>query len=164
MARVSYATDTLKTTLQVEGPQAVGLLKNKIRNNNIGVLYHGSTAALSATFIGHYPWFLTYNTLNKNIPKYDETYKNFIRNGIIGFSSSFVSDTCSNSLRVIKTTKQTYKESESYMNITKEIIRKDGYQGLFGRGLKTRILTNGLQGCMFTVAYRYLEDKYVLNK
>ena len=153
--------DTLKTTYQVEGPKAIELLKNKIRRNNIGILYNGSTAALSATFVGHYPWFLTYNLLNTKIPKYEENYKNFIRNGIIGFSSSLVSDTCSNSLRVIKTTKQTYKENESYINITKEILKKDGYQGLLTRGLSARILTNGIQGCMFTIIYRYLEDKYI---
>ena len=47
--------DTLKTTYQVEGLKAIDLLKNNIRTNNIGILYNGSTAALSATFVGHYP-------------------------------------------------------------------------------------------------------------
>lgn len=39
----------------------------------------------------------------------------------------------------------------------------DRWQGLFGRGLRTRILTNGLQSILFTVVWRYLHDKYVDN-
>ena len=33
----------------------------KIRSGGIGVLWHGSIGAMSATFVGHYPWFLTNN-------------------------------------------------------------------------------------------------------
>ena len=35
-------------------------------------------------------------------------------------------------------------------------------KGLFGRGLSTRILANGLQSMVFTVVWRYLHDKYVV--
>ena len=38
------------------------------------------------------------------------------------------------------------------------IIEKDGVIGLFGRGLKTRILANGLQGMMFSVMWKYFMD------
>ena len=34
------------------------------------------------------------------------------------------------------------------------VIKKDGVIGLFGRGLSTRIVTNGLQGIMFNVMWR----------
>jgi len=30
--------------------------------------------------------------------------------------------------------------------------------GLFGRGLGTRVLANGLQGLMFSVLWKYLQD------
>ena len=33
-----------------------------------------------------------------------------------------------------------------------EVLAKDGVIGLFGRGLKTKILANGLQGMLFTVS------------
>lgn len=159
--------DTLKTTLQVEGKNSMILLKNKINNNGYRVLYNGSLASLSASFIGNYPWFLTFNYLNKNIPKIkyknttiEDLYNNFIRYAIIGFSSSVISDTCSNSLRVIKTSKQTHSNHLSYTQITKDIIKKDGILGLFGRGLKTRILTNGIQGIIFTVSWKFIEKKF----
>ena len=152
--------DSLKTTLQVEGKSGVKLLKNKINEGGYRVLYHGTLASMTATFVGHYPWFLTYNILNEKLPKYDETYKTFLRNGFIGFNAAVISDCCSNSFRVIKTTKQTYQSSISYLGVTKEIIKKDGVIGLLGRGLKTRIITNGLQGIVFTISWKYIQSTY----
>jgi hypothetical protein len=152
--------DALKTTLQVEGKPGLQILRNKINTGGYRVLYHGTLASMTATFVGHYPWFLTYNVLNQNLPKYDETYKTFLRNGFIGFNAAVISDCCSNSFRVIKTTKQTYQNSISYVGVTKEIINKDGIQGLLGRGLKTRIITNGIQGIIFTISFKYIYSTY----
>ncbi len=52
---------------------------------------------------------------------------------------------CVLTVRVVKTTKQTHQEHITYPQALKEIIAKDGVVGLFGRGLQTRIITNGLQ-------------------
>lgn len=35
-------------------------------------------------------------------------------------------------------------------------MRKDGVQGLMFRGLKTKLLTNGVQGVIFSIAWRYI--------
>jgi hypothetical protein len=35
---------------------------------------------------------------------------------------------------------------------------KDGIKGLFGRGLKIRIMTNGIQGLLFSVLWKQIED------
>ena len=156
--------DSLKTTLQVHGNNGLNNLKLKIKNNGIRGLYHGSLANMSATFVGHYPWFFTYNYLNNYLPKYEENYKNIIRNGFIGFNAAIISDCSSNSLRVIKTSKQTDINSNNYKNTIKNIIDKDGYCGLFGRGLKTRIITNGLQGILFNITWKYIEKEYFNNK
>lgn len=43
-----------------------------------------------------------YNELNENLPKYDDLVKRLMRNAFIGFTASAVSDTVSNSIRVIK--------------------------------------------------------------
>lgn len=53
--------DALKTTLQVEGAAGMSVLGNKIRAGGPFVLWHGAIAASSATFVGHYPWFVTRN-------------------------------------------------------------------------------------------------------
>jgi len=38
------------------------------------------------------------------------------------------------------------------------ILRTEGYKGLFGRGLKTRLLANGLQGLLFSVLWRAFSE------
>jgi hypothetical protein len=61
--------DTTKTILQVEGPKGLAILKSKFKAGGFRVFYHGALASSSATFVGHYPWFLTFNYLNKRIPE-----------------------------------------------------------------------------------------------
>ena len=151
--------DAVKTNMQVHGKVGVEQLFSKVRTSGPRVLYHGSLAAYSATFVGHYPWFVTYNYLNAYLPKSDDMLQNLARNATIGFSSSVCSDSCSNSIRVVKTYKQSSKIPVSYPDSVKQVIQKDGIMGLFGRGLKTRILGNGLQGIMFTIVYKGIEKK-----
>jgi len=45
-----------------------------------------------------------------------------------------------------------------YLAAARSVIAVDGLRGLFGRGLKTRILANGLQGLMFSVLWRFFMD------
>lgn len=153
--------DTCKTVLQVEGHKGISVLKKKIKINGFRALYHGSMGAFGATVIGHFPWFYTYNFLSEKIPKPEEgeTLKKLSRYAVIGFSSSLVSDSISNSARVVKTTRQTNTVSKSYIEIVKEIVKKDGILGLMNRGLKTKILSNGVQGLMFTVIWKSLEER-----
>ena len=152
--------DTLKTSLQVNGKCGFYMLRNKYREHGLRVFYHGSMGAFAATYVGHFPWFATYNYLDSNIENYQDGIKKMSRNAFIGFSASVVSDTCSNSIRVLKTTRQTYDVPISYLRCSQLIIEKDGWVGLFGRGLKTRILANGLQGMMFSVLWKYFMEKF----
>lgn len=152
--------DALKTTLQVEGKHGLKLLTNKIKIGGPQVLYYGTLANISGTFVGHYPWFLTNNLLKQWLPTYKETHKRLLRNALIGFICAVISDSISNGLRVIKTTKQTYSHPIPYQEVVKVIIEKDGILGLLGRGLKTRILTNGLQGIIFNVFWNLIEEWY----
>lgn len=151
--------DTTKTMLQVEGANGFKMIKNKILLKGPSSLFHGSIASALATFAGHYPWYTTYNYLQYLIPEYNEKISSkLIRSAFIGFCASLASDTISNSFRVIKTAKQT--SSLEYSQVIKEILLKDGPIGLFGRGLKTRILTNCIQGIMFSVLWRLGQDYY----
>lgn len=117
-------------------------------------------AAASATFVGHFPWFFTYNYLQKTVPRIDDQpMMKRVRDACIGFASSVVSDTSSNSLRVVKTTKQTFATPISYPDAVRLVIQQDGLAGLFGRGLKTRIIANGLQGALFSVLWHWIKEK-----
>eukprot|EP00239_Pterosperma_sp_CCMP1384_P012017 CAMPEP_0197859576 /NCGR_PEP_ID=MMETSP1438-20131217/34227_1 /TAXON_ID=1461541 /ORGANISM="Pterosperma sp., Strain CCMP1384" /LENGTH=351 /DNA_ID=CAMNT_0043476107 /DNA_START=241 /DNA_END=1296 /DNA_ORIENTATION=- len=158
--------DACKTIMQVEGKGGFQALMQKVRVGGPSVMWHGALGASAATFVGHYPWFFTYNTLNELLPKYDrntELPMYLARSAVIGFGASAVSDTCSNSIRVIKVFKQASTVSISYPQVVKEVIKKDGVSGLLFRGLTTKIISNGMQGLMFSVLWRLLQDKMAQN-
>jgi hypothetical protein len=150
--------DALKTSMQVDGKQGLTILSNKIRQNGPLVLFRGALAASSATFVGHYPWFFTYNYLDAHLPKSETFTQKLLRAAFMGWCSSFVSDCCSNSIRVVKTVRQTSAETMSYSQVVKSVVEKDGMIGLFGRGLTTKLVTNGIQGIMFSVLWRLGQD------
>lgn len=153
--------DTVKTMLQVEGSKGFSMLAKKVAKDGPSVLFHGGMAASVATLAGHYPWYTTYNYLNHILPnKQDSLSQKLLRSAFIGFCASVVSDSISNSFRVVKTARQTAPSSSSYTSIVRDILRKDGMHGLLGRGLKTRLLTNGIQGLMFSVLWRLGQDYY----
>jgi len=148
--------DTIKTTLQVDGN--LKSLFAKYRSNGLRVFYNGSIASGMATFAGHYPWFTTFNTLNAHLPQYDDgTFKQTVRYGTIGFCSSVVSDTVSNVVRVVKVNKQAYPKSITYKKIVTDVIKEKGVLNLLFRGLKTKILANGIQSIMFSILWKYFE-------
>ena len=155
--------DTLKTTMQVQGSNGISNLKMKFHKNGPSVLYHGSIASAGATFVGHYPWFATFNSLQEIIPKGDSTISNLGRNAFIGFTSTCISDTLTNSIRVVKVYKQSSVDTISYINAAKNIIHEKGIGSLFGRGLKTKLLSNGIQGIMFSVLWKYIDKKIFKN-
>jgi len=62
---------------------------------------------------------LQYNFLNENLPQYDDLPRRLMRSAVIGFSASAISDTCSNSVRVVKTSKQTATTPITYPEVVK---------------------------------------------
>ena len=148
--------DIIKTMKQVEGETAMTKLKKRIQEKGLISLYDGALANGILTLIGHYPWFLVHNYLDKYLPMYNNSIcLSLMRNAFIGFASSCFSDTISNSIRVLKTSKQTGEGKKGYKEIINDIIKKEGIKGIFIRGLSTRLLTNGIQGLMFNVMWKY---------
>jgi len=157
--------DACKTILQVEGADGLTKLRAKIKAGGVGVLWHGTIGAMTASFVGNYPWFFTYNMMSGYIPEVkreDSMVKYLGRSAIIGFTATAVSDTISNSVRVVKTTTQTSTVPIGYVEAAQSIIAKDGVTGLLFRGLGTKLVSNGFQGLFFTVLWKYGAD--ILNK
>ncbi|KAL1862598.1 hypothetical protein VTK73DRAFT_6734 [Phialemonium thermophilum] len=152
--------DTLKTTLQTQGYRGTAILRRRIKTDGIGSLWWGALATTAATFVGHYPWFATYNSLMEAIPEpsKDHLLLWLLRLAFIGFCASVVSDSVSNSLRVVKTYRQVNESNVSYTKAARQVVQADGLVGLFGRGLKTRILCNGLQGLLFSILWKLFLD------
>lgn len=154
--------DAWKTSKQVHGKEGLKVLSGKMKVNGVSSLYQGALASSLATMVGHYPWFLTYNYLNQYISKirYDENMiKALTRNALIGFSASLVSDTASNSIRVIKTIKQTNQNKITYPDAIKQVLKESGIKGLLFRGLETKLITNGIQGMCFSVFFKLFQEK-----
>jgi len=151
--------DTVKTVMQVEGKDGLSKLMTKFNAKGPSVFFHGAMAAWAANTVGHYPWFATYNYLSEVLPRGETTVEKLGRSALIGFCSSAISDTCSNSIRVVKVYKQANTESISYPEAVRRVIKEDGLAGLFGRGLSTKIVSNGLQGVMFSVLWKMIDEK-----
>lgn len=158
---VLMPVDALKTTMQTEGSSnALTILRARIAAYGPGTLWAGAWATAAANFVGSWPWFATYNAMNEYLPPAPEgsLWWKLGRQALIGFVASVVSDTFSNSLRVVKTYRQVSKTSVGYRDAAKHILRTEGVKGLFGRGLKTRYLANGLQGLLFSVLWRAFSE------
>ena len=148
--------DAIKTMQQVEGKNALIKLSKKIKENGFLSLYDGALANGLLNIIGHYPWFLVHNYLDRYLPLYDNNIiLRLMRNAFIGFASSCISDIISNSIRVLKTSIQTGEGKKGYKEIFEEIKKKEGIKEVFIRGLNTRLITNGIQGLMFNIMWKY---------
>lgn len=62
--------------MQVEGKAGPGALAAKVRAGGPRVLYHGALAASVATFVGHYPWFVTVRASCAQLPLINSLYRN----------------------------------------------------------------------------------------
>ena len=162
LARIALMPiDTMKTVLQVDSSEGFRNLVRRLRAGKFGVLYQGSLATAVGAVAGHYPWFYTYNFLANKDWVAKLVPSKLLRNAAIGFCASIISDTATNVLKVIKTTKQALgsKHNSSYAEVVRMIVAADGWKGLFGRGLRTRIGTNALQSILFTIIWRGLSEK-----
>ncbi len=152
--------DTLKTTLQVEGATAYTLLVTKVAEHGLGTLYAGCAATWLASLVGGYPWFATFNALDARVPRppREKVALRLSRSALLGVCATGVSDCVANSLRVLKTTRQTSAVAISYIEAVRLVVAKDGWVGLFARGLGTRLLTNALQASLFTIVWKLIEE------
>ena len=103
-------------------------------------------------------WFFTYNFLSEKIPKQETTLMELGRRALLGFCASAVSDTCSNSIRIVKVYKQSHPDQLTYPQVVRMVLKESGVFGLFFRGLETKILANGLQGILFSILWKQFED------
>lgn len=106
--------------------------------------------------------FFTYNTLSRSEALEALIPSQLLRNAGTGLLSSIVADTVVNAIRVVKTTKQSMgsKHNVGYIETINMIRAADGWKGLFGRGLRARILANALQSMIFTVIWRGLAESW----
>lgn len=149
--------DTVKTTLQVSGADGMNQLQTKVAKNGAFVLYDGALGNWGANIIGHYPWFVVNNSLERVIPS-SQRFK-VLRRAFIGCCSAIVSDCCSNGVRVLKTYKQTSSSSLSYLEAFTELVAESGLFGFMIRGLGVKLLSNVLSSILFSVLWKMIMEK-----
>jgi hypothetical protein len=150
--------DCAKTHMQVDGAKGLDHLRQKIAQSGPQVLYRGALAAWATSLVRHFPFFTTFNWLDHRLPHPESLAQKLLRSAFMGWCASVVSDCVSNPVRVLKTVKQTKGKDVTYRQVIRDIVQKDGPQGLFLRGLTTKLATNGVQGVMFTVLWRLGQD------
>lgn len=131
---ITLPVDAWKTSKQVYGGNGLQVVINKYKTNGISAFYQGAIASAVATMVGHYPWFVTNNYLEHYLKRYnykEEPLKAVARSAFIGLCATVCSDVISNSIRVIKTSKQTSETHKTYNQVLSEILAKDGVKGLF---------------------------------
>jgi hypothetical protein len=155
--------DALKTAAQSHGGSPLPLLSAKVKKDGPQVLFHGAMAAAAANWLGSVTWFGPYRFFDQNTDMWKKTdvlYQKLMRSMALGFCASIISDTTTNSIRVIKVVRQTSGETISYAGAVKKVIAEEGFKGLFGRGLSTKLASNGVQGMMFSVLWRLGQEKW----
>jgi hypothetical protein len=153
--------DILKVSRQVDGTKKGSeLLRRKLHEQGVPALFRGAGISVALTFVKHFPWFTTYNVLDARLPQPTNTQEKIVRCAVIGMCAGTCADLVSNSVRVLKTVRQTTSKDLSYRQCVQEVVDKDGVRGLFLRGLSTKIATGAVQGMMFSILWRFGEDAY----
>lgn len=100
--------------MQTQGRDGLGILRDRVSAYGVGSLWWGAWATAAANFVGSFPWFAVYNALQANLPPQHALVPRLLRQAFIGFAASIVSDTVSNSIRVVKTYRQVNQSRISY--------------------------------------------------
>lgn len=97
---------------------------------------YGAWATAGASWVGSFPWFATYNWLQEAWPTPPEhdVFPKLLRQAVIGFVASVVSDTVSNSLRVVKTYRQVNQTKIGYrQSLLSPVLTPPRSPSSFGR-------------------------------
>ncbi|KAH8071895.1 mitochondrial carrier protein [Aureococcus anophagefferens] len=117
-------------------------------------LFDGCVGAALATLAGHYPWFAANNVLEARVPDWGPR-RTHARRALIGFACSAVSDTTSNSIRVVKVYVQTAPGRSTARRARRRGPRR---LGLLFSGLPAKLLCNGVSSVVFSVIWKTLMD------
>lgn len=134
--------DTIANIYQVHGIKGKQYIHGNLYR---GTLAYGTIhAATSSLWLSSFSLFHNhpiFNNINPNL--------NYL---VTGFMCSFITDICINPLRVIKTNKQAFMPTMSYLELVKHL------QGSYYRGFKMRVFMNGLNSALFVLFWQHLEN------
>jgi len=149
--------DTMKTATQVQGDEANRIMRARVDKAGIGQLWSGMMGNFCAHYLGCYPWWATYNTLEVLWVSSESAFAQYFRLAVIGAMASIVSDCCSNAPRVVKTIRQCHPDPNvGYIAAANGVLKVEGIFALFYRGIAARMTANVLQGSFFAIVWNLL--------
>jgi len=160
--------EVARTNLQAAGAAAGGSrLRAGLAAAGWRSLYAGGLASAASTGTGHLVFFSTLNALHGRLPAAPEGAgegASLARWGALGLAASAAADAATNGFRVVTTAAQTRGAAAggrgSYGALVRALARQPGgVWGLLGRGLGTRMASNGGQAVFFLVAWKGLEAR-----
>lgn len=154
--------ETVRSNLQVRGSlDGRVAVVQRVRAGGLLGLYSGTSASFTAGFLGHFPFFLTVNLVSQALPLSDDAtvLQKIGRNGGMGFLAAMFSDVVSNMFKIIGMNKQVCTRQLTYYETARRIAQRDGLSALITRGLKTRLIGNGLQGATFVLLWKEMESR-----
>jgi len=149
---------TLSTVQQVRGYEGSRLFLERVKARP-STLWAGAGGMMTTTVVGSWTWCFAYQRLWESVPEVPCACGSQLRSVAVGFFSSLACDVSTNSLRVLTTFQQTEKEPMGYMTCARKLVREQGYSGLFGRGLSTRLLAGGVNGATFSLAWSFIAQR-----
>ncbi|CAN8069443.1 unnamed protein product [Agarophyton chilense] len=158
--------ETVRSNMQVRGPDGLSAVVDRFRNAGFAGLYRGSAASFSAGLVGHFPFFFTVNIVSQAVPLTEDAsiLAKIGRNGGMGFLAAMSADIFTNGFKVVATNKQTCDKGLSYYEVARKIVKRDGIFSIVTRGLKTRMIANGLQGATFVLLWKEIESRLVRTR
>lgn len=154
--------ETLRANMQVKGPvNGRFAVEQRFKAGGLRALYAGAFASFTVGLLGHFPFFCTVNILSDAVPLPESAtnLQTIGRNGGMGFVASMASDVVTNAFKIIATVKQTTLKPVTYYEAARKIVIADGLAALVTRGLKTRMIGNGLQGATFVLLWKEIERR-----
>ena len=134
--------DTLSNIYQVHGKDAYKHIRGNLYR---GALAYGAIHSISSTC-----WLLSYSKLKER----EWTPFSNLNYLLTGFTSSLITDTIVNPLRVLKTNKQVFANNKSYVEILQDMIKDK--MGLY-RGYRIRLGYNAINGGLFVLFWQNFE-------
>jgi len=124
------------------------------------VFFRGAVDNAVATYLGHYPWFMTRNGLDAWLPLAADGDRvlNLARTACCGLCASVVSDVSTNAIRVVKTYRQTSDEELSFAQAFSRVLKEAGLVGLLTRGLGTKCAANAINSIVFSFVIKVFQE------
>ena len=155
--------DKVKTVLQVHGAEGMARLANTLKSDGVGSLYEGAAGATLATVLGHYPWFLTNNFLEKRAPRGPPSGRAPSSCGAraSGSARRSSSDCVSNSMRVVKTYKQASLVPLTYVECARARVAAPtaSARALLASGCSPRSCATAFRASSFSILWKMLMDR-----